>query len=756
MHRDIKPANLLLDVQGDLWITDFGLARLQDDAGLTITGDLLGTLRYMSPEQALAKRGYLDHRTDIYSLGATLYELVTLRPAIDGLDRQDVLRKIAQEEPAPPRRLNPVIPSELETILLKAMNKEPESRYATAQELADDLRRFLEDKPIKAKRPTPLERVTKWTRRHAALVGASVTGLALAAVGLLIATVLATSAYRREAQQRELAQAQRGRAEANFRRAQDAVDQMLTEVSEKSLAEIPQAQPVRRALLEKAAVFYRELLAEQVSDPALRYESAQAYSRLARVEAELGRLTQAAEAFRGQITLLQELLKGEPEHAEYLRDLVWAHFRLAWQLRGSGDLASAMVETGRAVEIAQRLVDRFRTNPTDRKALARSLDVHAVVLWQTGKLLDAETAFNRSVEIDEQLIRENPADAPHGELAAALSSLAGLRNTQGKHNEAVALLERAIAHQQDAFKTEPKSDGPRQFLRNLYENLAVSLAKLGKPEEALKAASEIIAMGQALVTDHPAHPSHRRELAESYQNLAGILKGNGRLPEAETSYRRAIEIGERLTAEFPDMPEPRRTLVWSHNDLGLLLEETARFKEARDSFSHALSLSEDLMGKFPGWASSPEILADVSNGLAWLLATCTDPQIRNPAEAVKQAKKAVELDPQKGSYWDTLGIAYCRARDWDSAVKALMKASELNSGGAANTWFFLATAHWQKGEKDQARQSYDKAVTLMEKNKPQSAELLRFRAEAAALLGVTDHPAPTGEKEANTTQQSKP
>ena len=123
MHRDIKPANLLLDVQGNLWITDFGLARLQDDAGLTITGDLLGTLRYMSPEQALAKRGYLDHRTDIYSLGATLYELVTLRPAIDGQDRQEVLRKIAQDEPTPPRRLNPAIPRELETILLKAMNK---------------------------------------------------------------------------------------------------------------------------------------------------------------------------------------------------------------------------------------------------------------------------------------------------------------------------------------------------------------------------------------------------------------------------------------------------------------------------------------------------------------------------------------------------------------------------------------------------------------------------------------------------------
>ena len=190
VHRDIKPANLLLDVQGNLWVTDFGLARLQDDAGLTITGDLLGTLRYMSPEQALAKRGYLDHRTDIYSLGATLYELVTLRSAVDGQDRQEVLRKIAQDEPTPPRRLHPAIPRELETILLKAMSKEPQSRYTTAKDLADDLRRFMEYKPIKAKRPTLVERAGKWSRRHRAIVASTAAMLALMVVGLAVGTVL--------------------------------------------------------------------------------------------------------------------------------------------------------------------------------------------------------------------------------------------------------------------------------------------------------------------------------------------------------------------------------------------------------------------------------------------------------------------------------------------------------------------------------------------------------------------------------------
>ena len=235
VHRDIKPANLLLDVGGSLWITDFGLARLQDDAGLTITGDLLGTLRYMSPEQALAKRGYLDHRTDIYSLGATLYELVTLRPAIDGRDRQEVLRKIAQEEPAPPRQLNPAIPRELETILLKAMNKEPESRYATAQELADDLRRFLDDKPIGAKRPNLVERAAKWVRRHRTVVAAAFIFLLAAVAGLAASTVLIARKQREVERQRDVARTQLNAAnaartaEAQAREQAEAVSRFLVD-----------------------------------------------------------------------------------------------------------------------------------------------------------------------------------------------------------------------------------------------------------------------------------------------------------------------------------------------------------------------------------------------------------------------------------------------------------------------------------------------------------------------------------------------
>jgi serine/threonine protein kinase len=170
VHRDVKPANLIVDPTGRLWVTDFGLARTRTEPGPTMTGDLLGTLPYMSPEQALARHGLVDHRTDVYALGVTLYELLTLRPGVEGKDREEVLRRIAFEEPRPPRSWDRAVPADLETVVLKAAAKEPAGRYATAQELADDLRRFLEDGPIRARRSSLRQRLRRWCGRHKPLV----------------------------------------------------------------------------------------------------------------------------------------------------------------------------------------------------------------------------------------------------------------------------------------------------------------------------------------------------------------------------------------------------------------------------------------------------------------------------------------------------------------------------------------------------------------------------------------------------------
>ncbi|MCO6453815.1 MAG: protein kinase [Pirellulaceae bacterium] len=182
VHRDIKPGNILIAADGAPWITDFGLARLQGDAGLTMTGDLVGTVRYMSPEQARGWHAAVDHRSDIYALGLTLYELLTLEPAFAGSDRERLLQRIVNEEPLPPRRLNPAIPPDLQTIVLKAIAKEAADRYATAGELAADFSRFLDDQPILARRPTPRQQAARWLRKHARTV--------VAALGMLILLLL--------------------------------------------------------------------------------------------------------------------------------------------------------------------------------------------------------------------------------------------------------------------------------------------------------------------------------------------------------------------------------------------------------------------------------------------------------------------------------------------------------------------------------------------------------------------------------------
>ena len=163
VHRDIKPSNLLLDAQGNVWVTDFGLAKLVEGEDLSQSHDLVGTLRYMAPERF---RGVTDRRGDIYALGATLYELLALRPAFDERDQIRLIDQIAHEPPAPPRQLDRRIPRDLETIVLKALAKDPNDRFATAGELRDELRRFLEGRPIRS-RPVPAsEQFWRWCKRN--------------------------------------------------------------------------------------------------------------------------------------------------------------------------------------------------------------------------------------------------------------------------------------------------------------------------------------------------------------------------------------------------------------------------------------------------------------------------------------------------------------------------------------------------------------------------------------------------------------
>lgn len=293
VHRDIKPGNLLLDPKGQLWVADFGLAQFSGDPGITATGELLGTLRYASPEQALGQRGVVDHRSDVYSLGATLYELLTLQPPFDGRDRHELLRQIASEEPTFIRVITPSVPPQLETIVLKALRKDVGERYSTAQELANDLQRFLDHQPIHARLRSPAERLRIWGMRHPTAVIASAVMLILLSAGSLVSAALlrqeqartrkeqlkAETAYQRERQRAE-------EAENRLSLARHVIAE-LVQVSEEDLAYRPGMDGVRQRLLRAALSHYQEYIGQQHENEGTHPQLLDAKAQIERILGDL-------------------------------------------------------------------------------------------------------------------------------------------------------------------------------------------------------------------------------------------------------------------------------------------------------------------------------------------------------------------------------------------------------------------------------------------------------------------------------------
>jgi hypothetical protein len=370
VHRDVKPANLLLDPRGQLWVTDFGLAQFSSDTGLTVTGEVLGTLRYASPEQVLGRRGLVDHRSDVYSLGATLYELLTLRPLFDGRDRHELLRQIAQEEPRPPRSVDRTVPAELETVLLKALAKEPGERYATARELADDLQRFCEDRPVRARRPSLREKATKWARRHRSVVTSAVAALLLTVIALAVATALTARAYDRERQkaveadeQRGRADEQRARAEESFRQARRAVEE-LAQIGEEEIAGNPEIERLRWRLLKAALAYYQDFIEQHRDDPSIQKE----------LEASRAK----AETILGELTTLMGTSRYIPLHQKGVQD----------ELGLSAEQRQALARINRRWWEGMR--DSHRQTPGEwerrRLALARDQEVQVARLLSPDQL----------------------------------------------------------------------------------------------------------------------------------------------------------------------------------------------------------------------------------------------------------------------------------------------------------------------------------------------------------------------------------
>jgi serine/threonine protein kinase/Tfp pilus assembly protein PilF len=779
VHRDIKPANLILEERGNLWVTDFGLARFQRDAGLTLTGDLLGTLRYMSPEQALAQRGLVDHRSDIYSLGATLYELLTLHPVLEGSDRRELLRQIAWEEPRPPRRLNREIPVELETIVLKALAKEPGERYATGQELADDLQRFLDDRPVLAQRPTRAQQLKKWLRRHRVVVWIMAALSVMALIGSIAAAVLiyqeqqrTFEAFKREADQRR-------RAETNLRIALEALDEIYLKVVEDNLPRDPQREAEYRELLQKSLSFYEQFAQTNRAEPLVRLETGRAYLRIGTIHQKLGQHDKAEQSYQESARLLKELSDYFPSDPVARQELAKAHQHLGLLFRTIGRLRDAERENQAALDLRQQLVNAEPANPAFRNELASTHRNQGTVFKMLNRIDDAERAYQKAIDRYAQLADEEGGTMEYQQgLAASWNGMGILQADAGHFREAEDAYGKALKLYEKLAEVRADTPAYRQELAAAKNNFGVMLIHMSRFDEAEDAFNETLNLRGQLVEDFPSIPNYGEDLAVSHLNLGNVYKATGRRKEAEQSYRESLRILDKLSGRFPTVPKYREELASGYRGLGILLQDAKRPDEAVEAYAKAVDLYEKLVKDFPetgdyvkylGGAMyrlallehNPDKLADARrileksigveqvaalessgphvearNNLAWFLATCPDKRFRNPKQALTLARGVVEQAPQVGLAWNTLGVAYYRMGDWKASVAALQKSMELRKGGDGHDWFFLAMAQWQLGDKDQGVAMYNRAVSWMTKANRADDELLRFREEAEELLGL--------------------
>jgi serine/threonine protein kinase/tetratricopeptide (TPR) repeat protein len=586
VHRDVKPANLLVDTNARLWVTDFGLAQVQGDARMTMIGDLVGTLRYMSPEQALANRGIVEHRTDIYSLGATLYELLTLQSAFASQNRQELLRQIVTEEPIPPRRLNPRVPLELETIVLKAMEKNPEERYGTAQALADDLRRFLNDEPIKGKRPTFLQRARKWARRHrpavlSVLVSAGIVAV-LALVGLTISIVLierqrakAIDNFRAAEEQRRLAEERAAEAEANFRRCTQLVEDQFTLVSQSTLFEAPGLQYLRKDLLERALKYYQEFLEQRPGDPKLRVEIAAAYLRLYQIYEVLDHSDEGALALQRGLQIIEGLLREHPASPKLFQ-------RLAGFSRG-----------GRSIHTT----NRDHSDPV--AVLAR---------------------LQKAAQIWDDFVRANPGiDGFESDLAAFYHALTRPLYVLGRNAEREQCAQRAYSLREKQARDHPKEPEYQLELARAEHTVAFTMLASEQVAATEQLARQALERTRRLTTEWPKVATYQADLAGHYAFLGRILLVGGRFEEAEKVFRQTLDMFQKLADEFPGLPHYREAAGQFHVELGDLWTSVGRNAEAAAAYLQALRLFEKLVADFPDEPYCQDLLARGQLALAYHL-----------------------------------------------------------------------------------------------------------------------------------------
>jgi tetratricopeptide (TPR) repeat protein len=589
---------------------------------------------------------------------------------------------------------------------MKALEKDRERRYETANGFAADIERYLHDQPVEACPPSTIYRLKKFIRRNKLVLfaGGAIAGALI--VGTAVSTWQAIRATRAEA----AATVARGEAETNYQKALSAVDEMLSQVGQESLADIPQVEPVRRALLEKALLFYQGVLKEGRTEPRVRLETARAYQRVSEIYGMLGAGKEdvAFEASEQAISILKQLMAEFPQEAIYQEEAARCYQHLArlkggaaFLIQDNGD--QARKADGEAFVILKKLAADHPEQPRYGFALARGYAGQARGMWG-----EREPAWT-----DEQL-NKPPADA-----SASLGPSLALVTPRQRYEAAEKDYRQAIDIHEQVAKRSPQTSEDRASLGRFYEELSVVLRRLRRMAEAERALRLSLEIRRSLLGDFPAVAEYRGSVARSLYRLGLLLNDCGQPEQAERAFRDAAELQETLVADFPGVVGHRFGLTFTLDALAQSLRRhgtaeaaQAAYARAADAYRPAVYIRETAVREFPKERAYRTYLIAAQ----WRLGNLLMDAGRVDEAVVEFRKALLALERAAADFSDEglLGVAYCRDQ------------------------FILATAYSKLGNKIEARAWYDKAVEWMDKSQPKNEELLRFRAEAAELLDITE------------------
>jgi tetratricopeptide (TPR) repeat protein len=757
VHCDLKPANILLqkaetrhptsesngvDSVSDVGcrmsdftpkVTDFGLAKwLRDKMGDSTSGTIIGTPSYMAPEQTTGSAKAIGPPVDVYALGAILYELLTGRPPFLGQTALDTLQQVQSQEPVPPRQLQPKVPRDLETICLKCLHKEPGHRYADAEALADDLRRFLGGEPIRARPVGGAERLWRACRRKPVLASLA-AGLVVALVAGLSGVTwqwLRADRLRIEAErQRERAEEAQAQAQRRFQEVRALARTVIFEGHDKIKA-LPGSTPVQQFLVRTALTYFDQLAAEAADNPELLDELWSAYCRLGDVQGNtfhpnLGDTSKALETYRKGLRIAQTLAETDPDARRAQLRLVVCYDKIADIERILGGLTDALANYQQSFELVKAMAKDYPDDAKNQASLAVCHENLGGVLVRMGRTQEALTHFHQSLTLRETLAKANPhsVQARHGlaiaydkigEVQMALGqtpqALASFRqyctlgealakadpnNAQAQRQWAVASLrigdvQVALGQTQDALasyrrafalfgtraKADPDNAQAQRDLATSGERIADLLADLGQPREALAYHCQSFALREAQAKADPTNGQVQRNLAISHGRIGDFQARLGQRQEALASYRASVAIRQKQATAHPDNAQAQLDLANGYDKLGRLQQQRGQTQEALTSFRTSFALREKQAKADPDNAQvrhalgvSHERLGDIQTELAKL-----PEALAHYRQSFALFEALAKADPDNAQAQRALAISYDHLGDIQAKLGRLPEA----------------------------------------------------------------------------------